>query len=1078
MISCSRCGTANPDGFRFCGNCAAPLTAGAAPGGERRKVVTVLFCDVAGSTSLGEQRDPEQTRAIMGRYFDVARGALERHGGTVEKFIGDAVMAVFGHPILHEDDALRAVRAAADLRSDLVALNAQLAHNWGTTIEVRIGINTGAVVAGEQGSAETLVTGDAVNVAARLQTAAAPEETLIGADTYALVRDAVQVEDLAPLNIKGKVLPVLAWRLIAVEADSLGRARHLDSPLVGRERERRLLDEAFEQSVTNRTCVLFTLLGPAGVGKSRLIHEFIRDTGERARMLRGRCLPYGDGITFWPLAEVIKQAAQISEHDSAEAAMGKLGQLLAADEHSTVIVADVAAAIGLSDRQAGGEELFWAVRRLLEQLAQERPLIIVFDDIHWAEPTFLDLVEHIADWARDAPIMLLCVARPELLELRPTWAGGKLRATTLMLEALPADHVAQLVGNLLGESALAGAIVGRIGEAAEGNPLFVEEFVAMLIDDGVLREGDGRWMLTGDLDRVTVPPSIRSLLAARIDRLDRRERSVIERASVVGKVFWQGAISELAPEQLRAEVRPSLLGLVRKELVRPDRSDFAGDEAFRFRHMLLRDAAYEGVPKQDRGQLHERFASWLERTAGERVAEYEEVLGYHLEQAYRYRAELGQLDEPTRALGLRAARLLASAGLRASDRSDASGARKLLSRAAGLFPAEHPEKAALLPHLAMAVGEAAEYESALAILDEAAALAERLGNRSLYWEARVRATEWRFQQNPQGAVDANMSLIEQALTELEQLGDHRALTAVWDQLHRIRYYRGDLAGARVAAERMLEHAQLAGDEGNTLQALVVRASLTVFDETPLEQALPEADALVERARSSGRMLPTAQALGIKGRLLGMAGETEKALRLVDEGRAILRELGRVAHAAGSSHWASMVTSFAGDKSATEMNLREGADELESLGEKAMLSSSLGHLATVIAQQGRYDEALAESRRAESIAASDDIDAQIQWRVGRALALSGLGEVDAAGQLAREALEMADSDGYPIDRAHARLSLTSVYRQAFGAREAAALLDRAREYYEQKGAVAALTLVDAELAAISDQGVGKDVAAGA
>jgi class 3 adenylate cyclase/tetratricopeptide (TPR) repeat protein len=1078
MVTCPRCGTANPEGFRFCGNCAAPLTAAAAGSGERRKVVSVLFCDVAGSTSLGETRDPEQMRAIMARYFETARAALERHGGTVEKFIGDAVMAVFGHPLLHEDDALRAVRAAADLRTELADLNAQLQQAWGATIDVRIGINTGPVVAGEPGSGETLVTGDAVNVAARLQTAAEPGETLIGADTYLLVRDAVRVEELPPLAVKGKELPVSAWRLLGVVADVLGRARHLDSPLVGRERERRSLDEALEQAVSDRACVLFTLLGPAGVGKSRLVHEFIRDTDERARVLRGRCLPYGEGITFWPLAEVLKQAAQITDQDSAETAMAKLAGLLPADEHAKVIVADVAAAIGLSDRQAAGEELFWAVRRLLELMAQGKPLIIVFDDIHWAEPTFLDLIEHISDWSRDAPIMLLCIARPELLEVRPAWAGGKLHATTLMLEALPAEHVAQLMGNLLGESELAGAIVRRIGEAAEGNPLFVEEFVAMLIDDALLREDDGHWVLTGDLDRVTVPPSIRSLLAARIDRLDRRERSVIERASVVGKVFWQGAISELAPELLRPEVRPSLLGLVRKELVRPDRSDFAGDEAFRFRHLLLRDAAYEGVPKHDRGQLHERFASWLERTAGERVAEYEEVLGYHLEQAHRYRSELGQVDDATRTLGLRAARLLASAGLRASDRSDVPGATKLLTRAAELFPVEHPERATLLPALATAVGEAADFEGAVSILEEAAGLAERLGNRSLYWEARVRATEYRFQQNPEGAVDASMSLIQQALAELEQLGDHKALTAVWDQLHAIRYYRGDLVGARAAADRMLEHARLAGDDGRELLALVVRTSLTVFDDTPLEQALGEAESLVERARATGRMLPTAQALGIKGRLLGMRGETEEALRLVEEGRGILRDLGRVAHAAGASHWASMVTSFAGDERATERNLREGADELERLGEKAMLSSSLGHLAATVAQQGRYAEALAESRRAEAITASDDIDAQVQWRVARALALAGLGDLEAAGKLGREALEMADGHGYPIDRAHARLSLASVYGRAFGAPDAAVLLEKAREYYEHKGALAALRLVDAQLAALSDQGVGEDVTAGA
>src|SRR5688572_1279453 len=444
---------------------------------EQRKVVTVLFCDLVGSTALGESTDPEALRARMRRYFEDLRVILERHGGTVEKFVGDAVMAVFGIPVLHEDDALRAVRAAAEMQAVITE------HG----LEARIGVNTGEVVVG--GEAETLVTGDAVNVAARLEQAASSAETLLGAETRVLVRDAVRVEPVEPLTLKGKSEPVQAFRLLEVLSDAAPLARHPETPLVGRERERQRLWRDYEDAVADSTCRLFTLLGPAGIGKSRLVADFLARVGDSADVLRARCLSYGEGITYWPLVEIL-----ISIGVEPESVIG-----------------------------TSPPETQLAFRRLLEARAAVRPQVVVIDDLQWAEPVFVDLVEHIADLSRDAPIFLLCVARTELLDARPDWGGGKLNATSLLLEPLGAEECEELMDRLRSDTELDARLRERITVASAGNPLFVEEMLAM-----VREHGDGA---------VVVPPTIQALLQARIDSLEGDVRTVMERGSVEGEVF-------------------------------------------------------------------------------------------------------------------------------------------------------------------------------------------------------------------------------------------------------------------------------------------------------------------------------------------------------------------------------------------------------------------------------------------------------------------------------------------------------------------------------------------------------------
>ncbi|MGA9161573.1 MAG: adenylate/guanylate cyclase domain-containing protein, partial [Actinomycetota bacterium] len=664
MLACPSCGRESPDDFAFCPACASPLTAGPLER-EVRKTVTVVFCDVTGSTALGERLDPESLRDVQSRYFEAMRRAIERHGGTVEKYIGDAVMAVFGIPHLHEDDALRAVRACVEMREGLAALNEELGRDRGVTLEVRIGVNTGEVVAGDPTAGQALVTGDAVNVAARLEQHTAPGGILVGDETHRLVRHVVEAEPVDPLALKGKAEPVAAWRLLDVRDVPGAIPRSLGSPMVGRRRQLAQLRQAFDAVVEDRTCALVTVFGSAGVGKSRLVEEFLSGLDGGVTVLTGRCLPYGEGITYHPVVESVKQAAGLADFDPPEVVESKVCSVLATDEHQELVCRHVSQLMGIADAGAG-EETFWAIRRFYEAVARERPLVLVFDDVQWGEPTFLDLLDHITDWSGGSPILLMCMARPDLLEARPAWGGGKLRASSVALDPLTEEQTADLIGNLLGVPQVADELVGAIAGRAEGNPLFVEETIAMLIDDGRLVRKDGGWRAVDELSAVTVPPSIQALLAARLERLSPEERLLLEAAAVIGRDVFAGAVRELVPEDARERVPSDLMGLVRKELIQPIPTTLRGEDAFRFRHLLIRDAAYDAVAKSRRADLHERFADWLEVVAGEAVTEEEEIVAYHLERAFAYRRELGPADARSDALGRHAALRLAAAGRRAA----------------------------------------------------------------------------------------------------------------------------------------------------------------------------------------------------------------------------------------------------------------------------------------------------------------------------------------------------------------------------------------------------------------------------
>jgi class 3 adenylate cyclase/tetratricopeptide (TPR) repeat protein len=1043
---CPSCGQHNPAAARFCLACGTRLVAEGAASREVRKMVTVVFSDVASSIALGERLDPESLRRAMGRYFDEMSAVIERHGGTVEKFIGDAIMAVFGIPTVHEDDALRAVAATVEMRKQLERLNRELERDVGIRIEIRLGANTGEVVAGDPATGQRLVTGDAVNVAKRLEQAAGSGEILIGRETQRLVRDAVRVEEIAALEIKGKEKQVPAFRVLELLSGAPGHMRRLGSPMIGREDERTLLERAFERAVRERSCHLFTILGAAGVGKSRLVAEVVANLSDRATIVSGHCLPYGEGITFWPVAEVVRHLVDVQSARDIE-------RVVEDDADAELIADRVAGAIGLADGVGSAEETFWAVRKLLERQARMRPLVVVFDDVHWAEPTFLDLVEHVADWSRDAPMLVVCGARPELLDHRPNWGGGKLNAMSILLEPLTDSESDRLIENLLGRASLADEARARIKEAAEGNPLFVEEMLSMLIDDGLLRRENGGWRPTADLADISMPSTIQALLAARLDRLEHDERAIIDRAAVEGKVFHVGAVSELAPDRLRGAVDAHLMTLVRKELIRPTRPELPGEEAFSFRHLLLRDAAYEALPKQVRAELHERYADWLARAVREHAFEYEEILGYHLEQAHRSRADLGPLDQNAEGLGRHAAECLAAAGRRALARGDAHAATNLLERALVLVPSTDPVGLEVALDLTDAFILAGKFERAEQV---ATAAIEAGGDSRHGLLALLLRSDVRTFTEPEGSFEHLRNVAECALPELEKARDNKGLARAWAAIAWTHHIAMRFEAAIDARERAFLHARRAGDERQANEALIQIGIDLIYGPTPAEDAIRRCKAVLEDTSISrwGEM-GFMDALAVHEAMLG---HFDAARELVERVRAMTEDLGlarglpfilRAEHA-----W--IVETLAGDAAAAEREIRIAYEVLEQMGGKGLLSTRAARLAQSLYAQERYEEAEHYTEISEQAGASDDIVTQLLWRQVRAKVLARRGYAEDAEKLAYDAVALAEPTDALDMRADAISDLAEVLRLVGRTDETKGVLEDAIRLYEQKGDVVSAT----------------------
>jgi class 3 adenylate cyclase/tetratricopeptide (TPR) repeat protein len=989
MLVCASCGQQNPDGFRFCGACGAELAAGS--GREVRKTVTVLFADVTGSTALGERLDPESFRRVMARYFDAARGCLERHGGTVEKFIGDAVMAVFGVPTVHEDDALRALRAAAELRDSLVSLNEELERDYGVSLQLRTGVNTGEVVTGTQ---ERLATGDAVNVAARLEQAAQPGEILLGEQTRRLARGAIEVEPVEPLSVRGKAEPLLAHRLLRVLEDAPAFERRLDAPLVGRRQELARVRSAFDEAVSERCCRLVTVFGPPGIGKSRLARELAAALSDDAAVLSGRCLPYGEGITYWPLVEIFREAG--AEHEL-----------------------EVALSAGAP------EEIFWSVRKALERRARERPLVLIVEDIHWAEPTLLDFLEHLADWTRDAPLLLLCLARPELIDKRPAWSGQ-----SIMLEPLSGDESDQLIGELLGDSQVESDARDRIREVAEGNPLFVEQLLAMLAEGG---------------DPEQVPATMQALLAARLDALPDDERDLLERASVVGHDFEWEALGELAPGRRRPP-GAQLAALVRKELIRPHD---AIEDTFRFRHILIRDAAYERVPKELRSQLHERFAGWLEG----RGEEFGEIVGYHLEQAYRCLAELGPLGDRARALGERAAEHLAATGGRADARGDTRAAANLLHRGVGLLPSGDPRRLSLLTTLGRALYEAGQTQSADEVLSEAVETARATGDHAVGMDAAVALSALRLHtvQSTVGQEEV-WRVLEDAIPFYEESGDEAGLARALGVAGKLRFWRGEAGAASKDLARAARHARNAGERAQEVESLQYVLMAMLQGPTPVGEALSQVEELRSAAERNRPL--RVHVLRVGAHLEAMRGRFVTARDLIAQAKELAAELGVEVTLARIAIQAGPIELLAGDPSAAERELRPACKALERMENWGHLASIVPPLVDALLAQGRDDEGVRLTALVERHMVPEDVDGQVGWRRVRAKLVARRGDLEEAERLARDATAIAGRTDYLDLRAQAVADLAEVLRLADRSRESALALEEAIRLYEEKGNVAA------------------------
>jgi len=969
---CASCGHENSAGAKFCEECGFSLAVVLVGAREQRKTVTVLFCDVTGSTALSETLDPERLRTLLARYFERMSGIVEHHGGSVEKFIGDAVMAVFGVPVLHEDDALRAVRSAVEMRDALPELG----------IEGRIGLTTGEVVTGTK---ERLATGDAVNVAARLEQAALPGEVLVGEPTLRLVREAVEVEPVEPLQLKGKAERVPAHRLLRVR--DAPEWRH-DARFVGREHELALVRGALERVQAERRCELVTVVGDAGIGKSRLVAEALISV--EATVVRGRCVPYGEGITYWPVVEVLKQLDVLPTDEAAAATIRSL--------------------LGMSEAETFAEEIAWAFRKTLEQAAAEQPLVVVFDDIQWGEETFRDLIEHVALLSSGASVLLLCMARPELTERHPTWP------VTLRLGPLPEDDVEELIAERVPQE-----LRERIARAASGNPLFIEEMLAMTGAPG---------------GAVVVPPSLQALLAARLDQLEADERSVLERGAIEGEIFHRGAVQALSRDETL--VTPRLAALVRKELIRPERPRLTGEDGFRFRHLLLRDAAYEALPKAVRAELHERLATWLEQHGAELV-ELDELLGYHLEQACRYRAELGlpSNDELTAA----ARRRLTAAGRRAIIRFDSGAAVRLLERAIALVQPAQVNLALELDLVDALLwtgkgGEALRRAGSLA--EQASAAGDRISE--LCW--RIKAGVIRLYLLPESATETLAALVEQALPTFEDARDDVALYLGYSALGQVAVGSAQMDAAVDAFERAFVHARRAG---LPYQLLAMRAGARLNGTTPVSELLAWVDE--QKARGAGEYKglrrPHAHALAMLGRF-------EEARAILAEARAELADRGRSVALGVTTLSSAEVELLAGD-SASAVEFGEEALRLfEELGEKSARSEAAVDLAQALYALDRLEEADAWAGRAAKLGARDDPGIEMLWRAIRAKVLARRSEFDEAERLAREAVAVSEGTDWLDGQGDTYADLAEVLTLAGKPDEAGAALEQALARYKRKG----------------------------
>jgi len=791
---------------------------------------------------------------------------------------------------------------------------------------------------------------------------------------------------------------------------------------------------------------LVTVTGAPGVGKSRLVAEALARISDRAAVLRSRCLPYGEGITYWPVRELVQAASGIEHGEPRNDAIAKLDAIVGGIDRADLIRGSVASIMGLTDDAVPGEEIAWGVRRFVELLAAERPLVLVVDDLQWAEQVLIDLLDHLLDLGR-GPVLLVAIARPELEDVRPDWLARSSLAL-VRLDALVETDAATLLDHLAPELP-PGELRSRILASAEGNPLFVEQFVAYATDEALAGRPTLDERTAVDL---AIPPTIGALLAARLDRLPDSERHVLERASVIGRTFWTGALIELLPDSERRDVASRLARLARRDLIRPQSSDFADEDAYRFRHLLIRDAAYAGLPKRDRSELHERFADWLERSSREREREIEveEILGYHLEQAYHYRDELGPLDDDAVALGGRASARLASAGRRALARGDFGAAANLLDRAARVLAERDAERARLLVSAGEAYLEIGEFTTADDMLVQAAAVAAEVGEATLLTTANLVRLQLKFRSEASTAIDDVMGEAQAAITDLDDAGDPNALARAWRLLSLVHGVSGRYEACGEANAKAIEYARRAGDRVTEKRLSATASLVLVLGPTPAPIGIAGCESLIQDGEGDRR--GQAVTFGGLAHLRAMVGDFERARDDYRRARATLEELGLRFDAALISIDSGPVELLAGDPVAAEAELRKDYEALDAMGERNYISSIAGLLSEALYRQGRFDDARALAAFCEEVAAPSDVSSQYLWRGVKGKLLARDSDHDEGIRLAMSGVEQTRTSDDIETQGNALLFVAEAQATAGRDDDAAHSAAEARALFEAKGNV--------------------------
>jgi len=967
-----------------------------------RKLATVLFVDLVDSTSLVTGADPEVVRRRVQTFFDRVSHCVITHGGIVEKFAGDAVMAAFGIPQAHEDDAERAVRAGLGILDAMEELE----------LQARVGVESGEVVA-EDGDS-SFATGEAVTLAARLEQAAEPGQLLLGPGAHRLTLGRVEVEDLGPVDLKGIAEPVWAWRALSTQSTGGERPRRaLEAPLVGRESELDLLRNTYERALRDQRAHLFTIYAEAGVGKSRLAREFT-DSLEGATVLPGRSLPYGEGVTYWPLAEMVKCAAGIADDDPLDVAIDKL-RAFCEDEAVADLLGLASGVLEAVQSEASAQEIAWAAREWAQRLAQEQPLVLVFEDIHWAEEPLLELIEHLATWVREAPLLLICLARPELLDFRPGWGGGRVRATAIELEPLLRDESEQLVEALLDGTQLTDRGRQELLDKTEGNPLFVEETMRMIAEEGV-----------ESVDRI--PDTLQALIAARIDRLPPAAKAVLQRAAVVGRTFWSGAIERLSADP--DSVEQAIDDLVLRDFVNPEeRSSIRGEQAYRFKHVLIREVAYSGLSKSARAEHHAAFAGWLKERAGDELLE---IRAFHLDRAAALTAELN--GSAPHELVHEAAEALAEAGLRAFAREANRTARQLFSRAVELEPTLRRRYLA-----ARAADRLSDLPAVSREMEEVLAAAIDEGDRWTQGRALVTLAEAAVLR--EADVDAAGAMIDQALETLEPddlAGRFRALRA----RATIAWTRGDLAKEEEVMLEALELARKAERKDFESEAADELASVYLA-RRELDRAAPLIEQALLLAEESGSAEARGRALRFAGQLHMARGELDAAQTALEAAREHLAEAGAAWSLGRTLNFAAWVARHQGDAMRAERLFRESIRILAPLEDRATLCESQRGLAELLLADGRVEEAERFALAARETVGPHDRTSKATTAVSLGLVRAAQGRDEEAEQLLRESWEEISSTLHRSGQIDVLESLAEFLRDR-GRDDEAAELDDQRE----------------------------------